>query len=187
MRSLWRAIGSGAWLAPVVVLVLASGAQAHDAEARFDADFSGRYHHVGGEAEERAVREAVERTLSDLGWLTRRIARAPLTDGARISEHIEIEVDHDMVTIREDGREYAAPSGGVTTLHRAKTGRVDVHHEMGPRELSQIRATSRGLRSATYRLEDDGQRLVASVVTTSPHLPTALVYHLTYERAPARR
>jgi hypothetical protein len=170
-----------------VALVLASGAVAHDAEARFVADFSGRYHHVGGEAEERAVGQAVQRTLSELSWLTRRFARERMTHGARIPEFIEIAVDHDVVTIREDDLVYTAPSGGATTLHRPKAGRVEVHHDLGPTELSQTRSTAQGVRSATYRLEGDGRRLVASVVTTSPHLPTALVYHLTYERAPARR
>ncbi len=187
MRSPWRAAGPGAWLAPLVALVLASGAEANGAEARFVADFSGRYQHVGGEAEEQAVGQAVERTLSELSWLKRRLARERMKRGARIPEFIEIAVDHDVVTIREDDLVYTTQSGGVTTLHAPKAGRVEVHHDLGPTELSQTRSTAQGVRCATYRLEDDGQRLVASVVTTSPHLPAALVYHLTYERAPRRR
>jgi hypothetical protein len=188
LRSPWRAGGpAGAWLAPLVALALASGADAREGEAGFGVDFSGRYQHVGGEAEERAVREAIERTISELGWLTRRFARERLREGARIPERIEIDVDREVVTIREEDREYSAPCGGVTTLHRPKAGRVEVQHELGPTQLSQIRSTDQGARRATYRLDDDGQRLVATVVTTSPHLPTALVYQLTYERAPARR
>jgi len=167
--------------------VLAGGVAARGEEARFAEDFSGRYRHVGGQAEERAVREAVERTLSELGWLKRPFARERLMDGSRIPEHIEIDVERDVVTIREDDHEYTAPSGGFTTLHPQKTGRIEVRHDLAPTQLSQTRTTPQGARHTAYRLEDDGRHLVAVVVTTSPHLPAPLAYRLTYERVPIRR
>lgn len=146
-------------------------------------DFAGEWHFVGGKAEKRGMRAAIDASLADMSLVLRGLARARLVEGSRIPKRVIIESSAREIAIR-DGRRVrlASPPGRVTETVSFTGDQIELLYEFRDDALVQYRTTPEGGRRTTYRLDPSGKRLFVDVFTSSHYLPSPVRYRLTYER-----
>jgi len=175
-RAPWsRAIQPGI----LVLLLLGASASAQPLGQAFEGD----WRFVGGRAEKRNVRAAIDGSVADMTVVLRGLARDRLLEGSRIPKRVSIESNEREVAIRDGNRtRLASPPGRVTQTVSATGDHIELLYEIRDDALVQYRTTSQGGRRTTYRVDAEGQRLLVEVLTSSHYLPSPVAYRLTYER-----
>lgn len=167
-------------LACAVLSVPAWGGEPPAAVARFH----GTYEYVGTVAEQQARLDAIDATVDQMARFMRVFARKRIRGAAPIPATTEIVIDGDHITLirsgetglktRHDGTpvETTGDSDNPQTVTRTLIGACIKHHAQ----------QARGSGSDRYCLSADGQTLTATVTIASDHLPSDIVYDLSYQR-----
>ena len=155
-----------------------------DEQAADRPDFTGRYGHVGGDAEKQAVQRSIRAATRSLFPGVRGIARRLLARKLPVAPNYEIEVVADRITIvGDDGVSRSAPPDGRSVRGESTDGEnLQVRHFYRGNELVQLIASRRGARKNTYVLRPDTGELVIHVEVVSDELPQPIRYVLTYRR-----
>ncbi len=148
------------------------------------AGFHGTYEYAGSADEQQARLDAIDATVDQMARFMRVFARKRIRGATPIPLTTEIRIDGDEITLvrtgetglttRHDGTPMltTGDSDAPQTVTRALVGACIKHHAQ----------QEKGSGSDLYCLSADGQTLTATVTIASDHLPTDIVYGLTYRR-----
>jgi hypothetical protein len=167
-------------LALLLVSVSVGGAARADAVS--PTSWTGKFAYVGGSSQQEAIRRAIEAATSDMGPLTRRIARSRLAAETRPDPNLRIEVDGHSVGVLAQSM-WRSPLDGSVRVVRDSDGdafRVSQHIE-GRRLYQVIRDDSVVIRNV-FALSPDGKALAIRVSLEHQRVPQPLAYELTYRR-----
>lgn len=142
----------------------------------------GQFRHAGGDAERRALRDAIEDVVRDMSSIARPVARARLIEANPVPETLSLRSDGRVVTLAYAAESYTAaldgtPARVVTTAGDAMTLKV----RLDGKTLRQTFSADDKARINLLRLE--GDRLAVYVQVQAALLSRELVYRLTYDRA----
>jgi hypothetical protein len=172
-----RTIAVGAALAMVIVGHAASGSAEHALDG-----LHGIYFHQGGEACNIQIEKAVEEVVSEMGRMSRGIARHKLLDKNHTYETFQILIDGGTLTIQINHRDYevqlGAPPVEATGI---EGGTVMTQATVRGRTLVQTFRTSQGLRRHEIHFGSDGTAFL-EVSIESQRLPKPVHYSLPYAR-----
>lgn len=146
-------------------------------------DFVGEYQFVGGQKERDGIDAAIEVSVAEVNPVVRNLGRSRLKESNEVPASIEIELEGEVVTIRQAGEAHAVRVDGAKIKLKSKLGdKVRVGHSLAGGKLIQKIVGDGGERTNRYKLSSDGKRLTLGVEITSDHLPVPVEYSLTYER-----
>jgi hypothetical protein len=144
--------------------------------------YEGRYTLVASESAD--IPEAIEKTVKQMNFITRGVARGRLQRTNRAFPSIEIRLNGDEFRITHEGGTSVAHrdfSTGIQT--KAPDGKdIVVHLSPGP-PLMQSYDSDDGRKENRYELSADGTRMTLNVRVTSPRLRQPLEYRLVFRRA----
>jgi hypothetical protein len=168
---------------------VARGAAAEDhgaaSEPAADPKILGRYRFVGGEQQRQRLLDAIEEVVKDMVFLVRPIARRRLRNNTQPSEELHIDVTATQITIVRSGlHTVSAPRDGSSIVWRSPEGdEFAVRHRLGAdEELIQEFVGASNHSNNVFRLAAGGSRLTVQTTISDDRLPSALRYHMTYQR-----
>jgi hypothetical protein len=144
----------------------------------------GAFGFAGGDRERSALSAAIERTVSNVNFLIRGIARGRLTDRNQPYGHITIRFVPGFIEIQAEGRPlFRSPDTGAQgNWHGPDNADYRIVQRVEGDSIVQEVGNSDGTRRNVFRVSPDGHTLTMSVRVTSSRLPQALEYSLTYRR-----
>ena len=143
--------------------------------------FPGRYAFSGGDAQRRALQNAIEAVVAEMSPVLRRMARRRLVQGNPIPDAIAIDVSGETVTIAFDDRRYTAVLGArAVSVVGIDGNRAELTHRVEGTRLTERFDVARGERWNLFHVRNDKLRL--TVIIESESLPADLVYELTFTR-----
>lgn len=143
-----------------------------------------RFVFAGGDAERRALADAVAEATADLGIIRRFLARSYFRWRLRIPEIVDVHSSRGLVSVQLDERElYVAPIDGQPVRHGTDAHPVMVTHRWVDGSLVQTLQAEEGTRRRVYRFTPSG--LQVEVTLKSERLDGLLRYALTYRREAA--
>ena len=158
----------------------AQPAPAPDPRARL----AGTYSYAGGARERQALEQAIERTIADMNFITKPIARGRLRDKNPVHPTITIQFPAGLIDVRMAGRsplrspDNGSPAPGQGLSNEA----IRVTQRIQGATLVTATTSDEGGRRIEFTPAPDGRSLVVRVTVTSPRLPMPLRYQLTYRR-----
>jgi hypothetical protein len=141
----------------------------------------GKYGYSGGEAERKALEDAVDDVVSEMNPFVREIARRRLLAANEIAQTLEVQVEGAHVTVAFDERSYTAELGGPAVKVTGVTGkRLSLTHRLKGDKLVQKFDGAGGGRTNVF--DNNDQRVRINVKVSSDQLPKPLSYRLTFKR-----
>ncbi len=173
----------------VIVGLLTATAANTRAEPR-SYPITGTYRYVGGDAETRAIEDAIDEAVDDMNVFIRGIARRRLREPNLPAERISIVATADEATVApEDRPKVTAPVGKTpvewTNPNNGNTLRVS-YRVPTPRRLEQRLRGDRGLSVLSFDLQEDGSTLTITTRITADLLSKPLEFRTTYRRDESR-
>jgi hypothetical protein len=149
------------------------------AEARLAGDF--RFAELGGERAGR--KQAIERSVDKVFFAVRGVARGKLEDKSKIASAVTLRFENGNIRCGIPGAPDAiSPADGRAVDYTAGGETVKLSQRMTGGRLVQSFSTPEGSRTNTYIPSDDGNLYAMMVNISSPRLPTAVMYTLTYAK-----
>lgn len=147
------------------------------------AAYAGEYTYVGGQKGREGILAAIETSVNALNPMVRSLGRKRLQESNPLPQHLSIHVDGDQVKVTIDGDGHAAQLGGPAVKTTSKRGdKIKVRHRVRGDKLTTFIEGNGGDRLDTFRLSDDGSRLILDVKISSSQLPVPVEYRLTFKR-----
>lgn len=130
------------------------------------------------------VTEAVDKTVAEVNFVLRPIARSRLNKTNQPYQHITFEVAPDKLSITTDKRApIVTPADGRPVKWKREDGEImNVSMQWKDHALQETFAAEDGRRVNLFELSPDGRELKMLVTVSSKRLPKPLVYALVYER-----
>ncbi|MCX4247439.1 hypothetical protein [Paraliomyxa miuraensis] len=146
--------------------------------------FTGTFRFAGGEAQRQGVVDAVERAVQALLPIFHELARKRLSAANVIPQAVTLSMEgDDLVVVYGDLEPQRAPlDGSVRTWHNREGTKVNLKHERRGNTLVQTSWGGGGRRVMVWSFDDEGKRLRLHSTMSSPHLPVAIDYRLTFAR-----
>ncbi len=143
---------------------------------------SGSYRYVGTpEKDHAAIEKSIEKAITSLGWLGRKIARNRLANHKELPQRIEISRVGEQVSIVMGEYSAEAAMDGTERALIGPNGRDSkLHYELEPKQIVQYFVFEHAQRKSTYSFNTSGQ-LVMTVYMTSEKLASPIEYALVYE------
>ncbi len=169
-------------LAALVFLALMTVATA--AEAQELADFEGTYVYAGGSSQRSAFGAAIDKVVDQMNALVRGIARDRLHSRVKIEPRMSFRVQGDGLRIVHEPLPPRLVSFDNEPLHmRNRAGdRIAVTYRRSGWAFTETIRSGRSSQVNTYRFASGGGRLTFAAAISSPLLPAAIRYSLTYRR-----
>ena len=148
--------------------------------------FVGTYAYVGGDAEIKALDQAIDEVVGQMNFFIRGIARRRLRAPNLPSKKVSVFVENGQIRIERPGQpEVSAPADGrpITWRHPTDGDVFEVSH--GVDEEGALFQRFEGERSVSlnrFVLNKDRKRLKIHTVITADRLPAPLRFKMTYER-----
>jgi hypothetical protein len=167
-----------AWCGPSI-----AAADAPDAVLQ---QFVGTYTYVGGDAEIKALDQAIDEVVDQMNFFIRGIARRRLRAPNLPSKKVSVFVENGQIRIERPGQpEVSAPADGrpITWRHPTDGDVFEVSH--GVDEEGALFQRFEGERSVSlnrFVLNKDRKRLTIHTVIAADRLPAPLRFKMTYER-----
>jgi hypothetical protein len=147
------------------------------------ARFMGAFEFVGGERERAGVRAAIEHVISQMSFIAAPFARGPLRERNPVFPRVSIQLRGGQVVVAFPTVRFASAESGAETPGRTEFGEnVHISHRFEPDRMVEIIRADSGTRRNDFLLSPDGNTLTMRVNMSSPRLPTAIRYALTYRR-----
>lgn len=178
--------------AAVVVMILAAslfgngeGAQSQGTPNPLVQRFVGTYRCRLSDGGQAAIREGVERVVSQMVFLSAGIARRRLIESNPPIPRITIAANSDGMIIDYTARRRNATTrlGVFTDNPAAGGGRVEVKHEIVGDRIRESFHQGSGRGVTVLELSSDGNRLELHTTISSRHLPADVVFRIPYDRA----
>jgi putative oxidoreductase len=134
------------------------------------------------------IKQAVNRTVDPMSFITRPIARGRLNATNPTPQAVHVNVGGDTLGVAfDDGNPVVTPLDGTTVPWQSSLTHetYSVHSTTAGDTVSQFIAAPDGTRENSYVFLDHGQRLKLRVTVRSHRLPGPLVYDLLFRRTPA--
>lgn len=146
---------------------------------------AGSYRYVGNWSEdETAIQASVDKAISNLGWLGRRIADSRLASHRKRPTRVVIARAGQDLSITMNDYDAVAPLDGRPRDVVAPNKRDSkLSYKFTNDMILQFFSGEHAKRKSTYSLNDRGQ-LVMTVYMTSQKLASPITYELVYERIP---
>jgi hypothetical protein len=142
---------------------------------------AGSYRFAGGDAERRALQQAIDKAVDRVSVFVREVARDRLENANPVPSELTLGVDDSTLTLAYGAESFTAPLDGRTVRIKARGGEeMQLRLEPSKTFVDQVFSSEDG--SRTNRLRPSGDKLVVEVVVRAPKLEKALVYRLTYAR-----
>ncbi len=169
--SRWAIVGSG------VLLALASPQSLAD-----NPKMAGHYVYVPERSAK--VADAVEKTVQEVNFVIRPIARSRLNKTNQPYQNITLATAPEKLSITTDKRApIVTPADGKPVKWKREDGEtLDVSMKWQGEALQETFAADDGKRVNLYELSPDGRELKMLVTVSSKRLPRPLVYTLVYQR-----
>lgn len=130
----------------------------------------------------RTIDQAIEEVTDEMGFLKDGIAHDRLEEKLEVLPTIAIAVKGRSVAITFQGVTYRSRLGGDSVLATtADNEEIRVRHYVKRRKLVEEIRTEKGRRINVFSLEDEN-RLVLTVIVSSPKLPSDVRYDMMYRR-----
>ena len=171
---------TSARIAALAIAILGFG---NPASAQHALDgLQGIYFHQGGEACQIQIEQAVEEVVSEMGRLTRGIARHKLLEKNHTYDRFQVLIEGDMLTMRVNHHDYSLKLGGPPVeAPGIEGGTIKTQAWVRGRTLIQTFRTSEGLRRHKIHFGTDGSAFL-EVSIESSRLPKPVHYRLPYSR-----
>jgi hypothetical protein len=145
---------------------------------------TGTFVHAGGDAERRAVHDAIEEVVREMSPLVRSVARARLEEANPVPETLALRSDGKVFTMAYSEETYSGWLDGTPAKVSTRDGdSMQLRLRLENRTLRQVFTADDKSRTNLLRIE--GGKLAVYVQVHASSLPHHLVYRLTYERRPA--
>jgi hypothetical protein len=147
-----------------------------------DARLHGAFANAG--QADKAIKDAIERSVSDFNFVTRPIARSRLRKTNPVIKRLAITQKDGTISIVADGaKPYTVTPGQPPTQWKRDDGELfNVSMTWQGHMLSNTFAAEDGTRVSRYTLSPDGATLTLEVTVASPQLKTPLRYQLMFKR-----
>ena len=144
----------------------------------------GKYRFVGGDAEKKALEDAIEKVVQEMNFIKRPIARGRLKDRNGIASSWQFTVAGGQIkAVAEGVMTWTTPESGAQADVKTSTGDdAKLSMKIVDNKLFQTFTTKEGKREAVFTLGADGATLKMDVTLTSSQLPMPLKYTLTYKK-----
>ncbi|MGC4088198.1 MAG: hypothetical protein QM756_09910 [Polyangiaceae bacterium] len=131
-----------------------------------------------------SVEQAVEKTVAEVNFVLRPIARSRLNKTNQPYQNITLNTSGGKASITTDKRAaIVAPTDGKTIKWKREDGEVmDLSMQWQGKALQETIAADDGKRVNLFELSPDGNELKMLVTVSSKRLPKPLVYTLVYQR-----
>lgn len=169
------------WLVVCVFALLPSRAQADDTPSP---TISGRFHYVGGAAEESQRKAAIDAGIESMFFAIRPIARYRLDNATQTVQWLNFEYDGKTLHTRgPDGLDLNGPLNGAEVVNTWRGEKTRVRQRFTQeRELVQTFSAEDGAGRNDITLSPDGKTLTVTMTITSPRIPKPIVFRQTYRR-----
>lgn len=166
------------FLAVCLLFLSGFGVQARAANT----DMAGRYVYVPERSS--SVEQAVEKTVAEVNFVLRPIARSRLKKTNQPYQSITLATASDKLSITTDKRApIVTPANGKPIKWKREDGEMlDVSMKWQGKALQETFAAEDGKRVNVFELSPDGGELKMLVTVSSKRLPKPLVYTLVYQR-----
>ncbi|MEM1414139.1 MAG: hypothetical protein AAGH15_04530 [Myxococcota bacterium] len=172
---MYRPSASFALPALGLLALLASPAAAQEGLA-------GTWQHAGGGQESAAREAAIEAATEELSRMIRSRARGRLAERTTPAPRLQITVAGDAVTITGPNGRLALTVGGPAVRVEGQNGSGQVRATRRGGNLVVTMRGDGGTQTTTYRLSEDGRRLVLQVEMRGERLSAPLRFRATYRR-----
>lgn len=153
--------------------------------------FVGTYAYTGGDAEIKALDQAIDKVVDQMNFFIRGIARRRLRAPNLPSKEVSVFVEHGQIRIERPGQpEVSAPADGrpITWRHPSDGDVFRVSHGVDDEgALYQRFEGERSVSRNRFVLGGDKKRLTIHTVITADRLPAPLRFKMTYARVAAQR
>ncbi len=148
--------------------------------------FIGTYTYAGGDAQIKALDQAIDEVVDQMNFLIRGIARRRLRTPNLPSKEVSVFVENGQIRIERPGQpEVSAPEDGrpITWRHPRDGDVFQVSHGIDDQGvLYQRFEGERSVSLNRFVLSEDQERLTIHTVITADRLPAPLRFKMTYER-----
>lgn len=155
------------------------------ADAELQRSFAGTYRFAGGDAEKRAVANAVEKAISGMSFLAKPLARQSLRQPAEIRDTYTLFFDglgNLRLTTPGFPAEFGPLDGKPFTVESKSGDKSQVSQSFVDGVLVQKGHTEEGSGVTEFRLADQGATLFVHRLMQSPQLTAPVDFTLTYRR-----
>lgn len=159
-------------------------APANDVRERLGGTFS----YAGGAAQRAGIEAAIDRSLDGMFFVAKPIARSKLRSSTQVKDSIGFAFAGGFVTSTASGTgALRSPENGSAVAYTIDGEKLRVSHLLrADGHLIQTFVAADGSRTNDYAVSADGRRMNVAVTLSSPKLPRAVHYVLTYQRTQAR-
>ncbi len=157
------------------------------ASVRADGDphapFAGRFEFVGGDAERKALKDAIDRAVASMFFAIRSTARGKLVEKTEIAPWFSFQFQDGRITSAAPGAPgVVSPESGAESPYKLNGETLRVSQRVQGGHLVQRFVSDDGARENEYVPNADGKNMLVQVTLTSPHLSRPLRYTLSYAR-----
>lgn len=144
--------------------------------------FEGTWRYSGGAAQQQAMDQAIQRTVQGMGFIIEGMALGRLRDRNPLTPVITIHVANGQLEYTAHARRtYRTALDGTALRTQNPWGEdISLTTRIAGNVLTRVANTSQGARTDVIRV--NGNTLTLNTTVTSPRLPRALNYTLTYQR-----
>lgn len=161
---------------------LVSAAVSATPAAAQQSPFNGRWRYDGGNAQRRAMNQAIDAALDDFNPVMREIVASQLRETNRTYPSFMLHIGAESITARVNGQTVTTPADGSPRRATTPEGRTaQISQRVVNGHLMQTMVNPQGTRYHTLSIGADG-RLTVEVRISSPHMASDIVYRLTYRR-----
>ena len=130
------------------------------------------------------IADGIEKTISDMSFITKPIARGKLEDSNLAFRKISITVNDGKVSIQHDARKpvVSPVDGGKVKWVREDGESFQISQKVGEQKITQIFYAESGKKTLVYKFDKEFNQLWVSVRLDSPKLDLPLRYTMSYKK-----
>ncbi len=130
------------------------------------------------------IEKGIEKSIDDMNFITRPIARGKLEDANIAFKKITFKFSGDKVSIQHDGRAIiTAPADGTAIKWKRNDGEVfKVTQKVSETKITQTFKGDDGKKTMVYKFNKDFSQMWVSVRIDSSQLPEPVRYTMKYKR-----
>jgi hypothetical protein len=167
------------WVLTILALVLGPSVARADSPS-----FAGTYRFEGGAREDAVRRAAIDRAVGEVFFALRPIARHKLLEATAIPAWVSFAFGPGQIRTKgPDGVDFATPNNGSPVVVALRGESYRTTQRLAGTTFIQRFACDDGTGQNEWSMSADQSMLTVKVTLSSPHLPNAITYTLTYKRA----
>ena len=144
----------------------------------------GKYRYVGGDKEQKAAEEAIEKVVQQMAFIKRPIARSKLKTRTKKASAWTFTIAGGTIKSNAEGiMSWESPASGAAAATKTSQGDdCKLTQKLSGNRLTMLFVTEDGSRENDFTLADDGVTLTNAVTIKSTQLPDAIRFTETYKK-----